>query len=377
ATALLFETGQAPSSLQDEILMSAKAAQSTNKMGDLESFYLDIFTLARRLEWSQISEFISVIPNVRTLDKLVAPVRSNEENLPVIFAAVLITREPIQLAAYLDKFSKTGIRDIKYALKNGSLGLMELLKRKEQVHYPKWRNKFTGSGVGEFLYHPLLHLSSNTPLIALTLKFELFLLGGFLIARSFHLMREGVQGRSRYTHYPSFGLARQGLFAVLFLMVMLVAGEPYLTQGEQPKEPPKLWNFSTIVKTISSGVKQPPKAVMDQYTLVALGLFLVLQGIIYAICLMKLAEIKRQALSSSTKLKLLENEENLFDSGLYVGFAGTAASLVLAAFKIISPSLMAAYSSTLFGILCVAILKIFHVRPFRKQLILEVEPVTK
>jgi hypothetical protein len=32
--------------------------------------------------------------------------------------------------------------------------------------------------------------------------------------------------------------------------------------------------------------------------------------------------------------------------------------------------LMAAYSSTLFGIIFVAILKIFHVRPYRKNLIL-------
>jgi hypothetical protein len=34
---------------------------------------------------------------------------------------------------------------------------------------------------------------------------------------------------------------------------------------------------------------------------------------------------------------------------------------------------MAAYSSTLFGIIFVAILKICHVRPFRRRLILETE----
>jgi hypothetical protein len=34
---------------------------------------------------------------------------------------------------------------------------------------------------------------------------------------------------------------------------------------------------------------------------------------------------------------------------------------------------MAAYSSTLFGIIFVAILKVFHVRPLRKTLLLLVE----
>jgi len=43
----------------------------------------------------------------------------------------------------------------------------------------------------------------------------------------------------------------------------------------------------------------------------------------------------------------------------------------------IKPSLMAAYSSTSFGIIFVSIFKIFHLRPFRRKLLLEseMEPV--
>jgi hypothetical protein len=67
----------------------------------------------------------------------------------------------------------------------------------------------------------------------------------------------------------------------------------------------------------------------------------------------------------------MENEENLFDSGLYVGIGGTAAALVLQVLKIIDPDLLAAYSSNLFGITCVALVKIRHVRPYKRQLILE------
>jgi hypothetical protein len=38
---------------------------------------------------------------------------------------------------------------------------------------------------------------------------------------------------------------------------------------------------------------------------------------------------------------------------------------------IIEPNLLAAYSSNLFGITCVALVKIRHVRPYKRQLILE------
>jgi hypothetical protein len=102
-------------------------------------------------------------------------------------------------------------------------------------------------------------------------------------------------------------------------------------------------------------------------------LFLAIQVTIYFLCRRKLAEIQRDNAPSKLKLKLLENEEHLFDAGLYVGFVGTVLSLVCVSIGIIKPSLMAAYSSTSFGIIFVSILKIFHLRPYRKQLILETE----
>jgi len=44
--------------------------------------------------------------------------------------------------------------------------------------------------------------------------------------------------------------------------------------------------------------------------------------------------------------------------------------LIFLAVGVVQASLMAAYSSTLFGIIFVAILKVLHVRPFRKTLLL-------
>ena len=115
------------------------------------------------------------------------------------------------------------------------------------------------------------------------------------------------------------------------------------------------------------------RSIMNQLSLLTLLLFFVLQALLYTACLVKLAEIRRQNLVPRIKLRLLENEDHLFDAGLYLGFAGTIISLILVSLGVIQPSLMAAYSSTSFGIIFVSVFKIFHLRPLRRTLLLESE----
>ena len=112
---------------------------------------------------------------------------------------------------------------------------------------------------------------------------------------------------------------------------------------------------------------------MNRASLLTLLIFFVLQALIYISCLVKLAEIRRQRVVPRVKLKLLENEEHLFDAGLYLGFAGTIISLILVSLNVIQQSLMAAYGSTSFGIIFVVIFKIFNLRPAKRQLLLEAE----
>ncbi len=112
---------------------------------------------------------------------------------------------------------------------------------------------------------------------------------------------------------------------------------------------------------------------MTLATLTPLLIFFVLQALLYIWSLAKLSEIQRQVVPPRLKLRLLENEEHLFDAGLYLGFAGTVVSLILVSLGIVSQSIMAAYASTSFGIIFVSILKICHIRPFRRQLILQSE----
>jgi hypothetical protein len=77
------------------------------------------------------------------------------------------------------------------------------------------------------------------------------------------------------------------------------------------------------------------------------------------------------------KLKLLENEEHLFDAGLYLGFAGTIVSLIVTSLTHNAFSLMAAYSCTAFGIIFVSLFKIFNLRPTRRKLLMEVDALTR
>ena len=115
---------------------------------------------------------------------------------------------------------------------------------------------------------------------------------------------------------------------------------------------------------------------MDASTIISIGIFAALQIGMYIVCLRKIGEVARSGLPPLVKLRLMENEENLFDGGLYVGIFGTATALVLQVLGVIEPNLLAAYASNLFGITCVAMVKIRSVRPYKRQLILESQAAT-
>jgi hypothetical protein len=164
-----------------------------------------------------------------------------------------------------------------------------------------------------------------------------------------------------------------GVLALLTTLLIVLATEPFLLRAAPISE----FSITFAVPVLSdigdpSSLQSTPTTLaMDSKTLISIAFFAALQVAVYVICLLKIGEIHRSGLPSLVKLRLMENEENLFDAGLYVGIGGTAAALVLQVLKIIEPNLLAAYSSNLFGITCVALVKIQHVRPYKKRLIME------
>jgi hypothetical protein len=201
----------------------------------------------------------------------------------------------------------------------------------------------------------------------------LYLLAGFLIAMAMHFARPGASILERPLQVRGFHIAREMLFALGFLLVVLLLSEPFLAQESQRVVFPFRLRLPTVGSVVSAGTISVNRTIMNQLSLLTLLLFFVLQALLYTASLVKLAEIRRQNLPSRVKLKLLENEDHLFDAGLYLGFAGTIVSLILVSLGVIQPSLMAAYSSTSFGIIFVVVFKIFHLRPTRRKLLLEAE----
>jgi hypothetical protein len=209
------------------------------------------------------------------------------------------------------------------------------------------------------------------------MKWFLYLCGGFLIAAAMHFARPAVSALERPLQVRGIHLAREILFALGFLLVVLILSEPFLAQESQKVAFHFRLNLPMSGSVVPAGnTGAHPTSFMNPSSLLTLLLFFVLQGLIYVACLVKLAEIRRQKVPPRIKLKLLENEDHLFDAGLYLGFVGTIVSLILVSLGMIKFSLMSGYSSTSFGIIFVCIFKIFHLRPARRKLLMESEATT-
>ena len=167
---------------------------------------------------------------------------------------------------------------------------------------------------------------------------------------------------------------QSGVLALFAAALFIFATEPYLLNAAPISE----YRFKIVIPLLANSAVPPPidsnsVTAMQTSTIVSIGIFALLQVAIYLFCLRKLNEIYREQLPPMLKLRLVENEDNLFDSGLYIGMMGTATALVLQVLGVIDHNLLAAYASNLFGLVCVALIKIRHVRGFKRRLILEAE----
>ena len=364
---LLLDGDHLSKSLTGEIGRLVAAANHGGETEPLEQILLDFMSLGQRLNWGELVAFTHRVEDAETLRLLVNQVREGVLPWPHLFTAVALSGRPADTVHYLLNFSRTGSQDLVTSLATGGGGIGELLDRKQPVFISPLRQQAR-------LLPPLAPVLSLTlgycwlmPRVALAIKWLLFLGAGFLFAF-------GWQGLRSVRPSPGIGLAREILFALGFLLVVLILSEPFLAQENQKVATSfrlRLPQVGDAVPAVNPG--SPPSTMTQPYNLLILLLFFVLQGLIYIACLMKLAEIRRQPAPPRLKLKLLENEEHLFDAGLYLGFAGTIICLILASLKIINGSLMAAYSSTSFGIVFVSIFKIFQLRPTRRRLLLEAD----
>jgi hypothetical protein len=370
---LLVEGGHLSGPLSDAVF---KLALESNLGGDpqrLEQVLLDLMSLGQRFNWGQLVEFVGQIQDPETLRLLTNLVRQGDGQEPVLFAAVLLSGKPAQVASYLMSFSRTGRTDLGASLRFGAGGVNELLRRNQRVYGPRFGQEAAEPTLFGAICALAADLCWRKPWLGLTLKWLLYLAAGFLIAAAVHFARPTASTLERPLQVRGFHVAREFLFALGFLLVVLLLSEPFLAQESQRVDFPFRLRLPMVGSVVTAGTSVVARSIMNQLSLLTLLLFFVLQALLYTACLVKLAEIRRQNLAPRIKLRLLENEDHLFDAGLYLGFAGTIISLILVSLGVIQPSLMAAYSSTSFGIIFVSVFKIFHLRPLRRTLLLESE----
>ncbi len=372
---LLVAESQLTPQLSNSLYAVASQANAGGSTQPLELVLLDLMSLGQRFNWCQLAVFAGRIEDPETLRRLAALVRKAENNgqLPALYSAVLLSSNPAAEARYLSSFSETGLKDVAASLRFGKGGVDELVKRNQRLGESALRRQAAGLGpVGQFC-DLTADFCWRKPGFALMLKWLLYLSSGFWIAAGLHFSRPAVSDLERPLQVRGFHLAREVLFALGFLVVVLLLSEPFLAQESQKEQLPFRLRLPVVGSVVAAGNAGAGSSFMNNVNWLTMVLFFVLQALIYTACLVKLAEIGRQRVPSRVKLKLLENEDHLFDAGLYLGFAGTVVSLILVSLGVIKGSLMAAYSSTSFGIIFVSVFKICHLRPHRRKLLMEAE----
>ncbi len=362
---LLYQGDYFTSSFRDAFEGLAMLANRGQSSDSLELVYLDLLSLGKRLDWVSLTELIKQVNDLNTLRELAEAMRANEEASPNIYAAAILSGNAGGVAKYLTKFSETGLNDLNFALRNGRGAVELLVKNQQRIYYGGVRGKIVGYDPFGAFFYALVPAAVASHIGALFIKYALLLLAAFCIARAIG---------SFAPLGPRLGMrfAGDSIFTLALTFVIAVAIEPFLGAASQAHPFPMRIQIPNLAA--AAGIQLPPlnANLMKTMPLISLITFFSVQVLIYVWCLSRLARIRRDAVPPSMKLRLLENEDLLFDAGLYVGFVGSVLTLILMSIGIGQISMMA-YASTAFGIIFVSVLKIFHVRPLRRQLILESE----
>jgi hypothetical protein len=365
-TGMLLHEDRLTVPLRDRIEYLASRARWDNNLELLEQIFLDLLSAGRHLTWVELTDFLEHIQDPLTLQRLANQVALAENlELSKVFTVVHMSSSPATVAGYLNVYEKSGLADLSYSLRGGKAGLRQVLDREQRVYRPS--STMTLLLEKNPIGPQLIALVSASQMGGLIAKLFCLAMGALLIALAVARAIPAGTAGIRTWGVPEL------VFTLGFLAVALLLTEPFLGQQNQTSNSPLQWKFPMTGGPLRAAIEKKVNPMVDTLSLVSLVTFLFIQVVIYIFCRRKLGEIQKQVLPSKLKLRLLENEEHLFDAGLYVGFVGTVMSLVCVSIGLIKPSLMAAYSSTSFGIIFVTVLKIFYLRPYRKQLIIETE----
>ena len=286
-------------------------------------------------------------------------------DFPTTYAACVWSEDPRAVTQYLLRHGRRGDRHLQKALNQGKGALALVLERQLPVSS---LNTPALETVASFCYHH--------PRWALAVKYILIGLGCLVLMRAWSSFFTVTA--SDLVSLRAYRMRRRTVSFALFLTLVALS-EPVLFTPVFSSEYQVPINLP--LAAVDSTETQNPIETMEEpfkygpiLSIIFIVIFAAIQAFVYYACVSKIKDVQNGAGNPRLKLQLLENEDNLFDTGLYVGIAGTAFMLaILIIFPKWDISVSAAYASNIFGILCVAVVKIFHVRGTRQLLILEAE----
>lgn len=339
----------------------------------LDALYMAVLSISRRVNWTALLE---ALRQARAWEELIDLAQTLQTAQPdrqkLLLALWLNTSDPSKIVPYLKRFGEEGWQTLTAAYPMGPASQDAVLARGRTLYRAQQWAALPRPHHSEALQFWVLDNLFTSITALLVFKVACFSVAGLTVFGTFFAW-SAYSGK--HANLSGKGTAGALAGATLSALLLIVLTEPnLLSRPALPATPPSThieWMGNVSIAALS----QPPMNTIqiDSVTLLILGLFLLIQMIIYVLCLIRVADIRKQSLSPDLKIALLENEDNLFDLGLYVGLGGTVLSIILISLGIVGASLMAAYASTLFGIIFVAILKVFHVRPFKRSLLLQTD----
>lgn len=373
--ALLIEGGHFSPALSQQIGRTAQQAKlgTPAAVRALEDFAVATLSLGRQLDHRSLADLAADTQGLGDWGEMATLFRARPTHIDALYASLRFEAVSSQVFTYLAEHPEQGLDDLQTALTYGPLATRTLLSTNLPIYRPITLAAFLLDYLEPYRPVQFVELTQQNRQTALALKAGMLAVAGFFFA-----LAMGAAWRGSLKEVTPVGYALPSIFARNFFLSLVVGltvwilFEPDIlkSQNTETDSGPRI---EFVVADTLQSLKEPVKAMqeLNQVTLLVLALFFIAQLVIYCFCLVKIKEIAKQKLSANMKLKLLDNEENLFDFGLYVGLGGTVLSLILVAVGIVEASLMAAYASTLFGILFVALLKVLNLRPYRRHLIIE------
>lgn len=373
--AQLIESGHVDPAWANQIggLANQAAVGNTQAIAAVEDLIMSTLSLGRKLDFRSLANLADFNETLGGWTDMATLFRARPEKIPLLFTILHYEKQSQSLFEYLSTYPEDGISDLERTLDQGPAAINLILTEALPIHKPTSYSEQILKPIQNYRPDLFIDLSVTDRSAALGLKLAFFLTSGLALAFAIGAFWRGSSKVSDEIDYlnPAV-LSRNICISLAFTLLIWFTFEPDTLKSDKDEvnSGPRI---EFAVAGALESIQSPVKTMQDlnHVTLLVLLLFFIVQLVIYCFCLIKLKEISKQMLSPMMKLQLLDNEENLFDFGLYVGLGGTVLSLILVAIGIVEASLMAAYASTLFGILFVALLKVMHLRPYRRKLILE------